>query len=199
MLTYMNEAATLIREAREDAGLSLRALADRADVSFTTISRIEHGQIDPTIGTLRKVLGALGEDLDLARQPGPEVPQLAALSDAWSNEYLDEHQPDWTRLRTFLDYLARHNEFAALAVRARPPASGSEFFDNLLAGIAEKVADDTHVQRPAWTRRIPGLSQRWESDGTPRMRAMSEATTPHQLAARNIVLSASSLWRDATG
>jgi transcriptional regulator with XRE-family HTH domain len=193
----MTEAATLIREARKDAGLSLRALADRADVSFTTISRIELGQTDPTIGTLRKVLGALGEDLDLARQPAPEVPQLAALSDAWASEYLGQHEPDWTRLRTFLDYLARHNEYAALAVRARPPESGSEFFDNLLAGIAEKVADDAHVQRPAWTKRIPGLTERWESDGTPRMRAMSEATTPPQLVARNIILSATSLWRDA--
>jgi transcriptional regulator with XRE-family HTH domain len=193
----MTEAATLIRGAREDAGLSLRALADRADVSFTTISRIERGQTDPTIGTLRKVLGALGEDLDLARRPAPDVPQLGALSDAWADEFPGQHQPDWTRLRTFLDYLARHHEFAALAVRARPPASGSEFFDNLLAGIAEKVADDAHVPRPAWTKRILGLTQRWESEGTPRMRAVSEATTPPQLAARNIVLSATSLWRDA--
>lgn len=193
----MSEAATLIREARENAGLSLRALADRADVSFTTISRIELGQTDPTIGTLRKVLGALGEDLDLARQPAPEIPQLAALSDAWANDFLGQHQPDWTRLRTFLDYLARHNECAALAVRARPPASGSQFFDNLLAGIGEEVADDTHVQRPAWTKRIFGLTQRRESDGTPRMRAVSEATTPPQLAARNIIISATSLWRDA--
>jgi transcriptional regulator with XRE-family HTH domain len=199
MLTTMTEAATLIKEAREDSGLSLRALADLADVSFTTISRIEHGQTDPTIGTLRKVLGALGEDLDLARQPAPEVPQLAALSDAWSTDLLGQHQPDWTRLRTFLDYLARHDELAPLAVRARPPATGSEFFDNLLAGIAEKVADDAQAQRPAWTRRIHGLSERWESDGTPRMRAMSEATTPPQLAARNLVLSATSLWRDAAG
>src|SRR5579863_7354645 len=151
MLTTMTEPGTLIREAREDAGLSLRALADRADVSFTTINRIELGQIDPTIGTLRKVLSALGENLNLARQPAPEVPQLAALAGAWTTYLLGRPQPDWTRLRTFLDYLARHNEIAALAIRAKPPASGSEFFDNLLAGIAEKVADDAKARRPAWT------------------------------------------------
>ena len=197
MLTDMTEVATLIKEAREDAGLSLRALAERADVSFTTINRIELGQLDPTIGTLRKVLGALGEDLDLVRQPAQEVPQLAALSDAWAGDFLGQDQPDWTRLRSFLDYLARHHELAALAVRARPPASGSAFFDNLLAGIAEKVADDARVQRPAWTKRVVGLTERWASNGTPRMRALSEATTPPQLAARNIILSATSLWRDA--
>jgi len=56
----VTDAATLVREARRDAGLSLRALAERADVAFTTVFRIEHNQLDPTTGTLRKLLGALG-------------------------------------------------------------------------------------------------------------------------------------------
>jgi len=191
----MSEAATLIREAREEAGLSMRALADRSDVSYTTIFRIEHGQIDPTLGTLRKLLGAVGEDLDLTRCPGPETPQLAALCDAWSTDLLGEPQPDWTRLRAFLDYLTRHNDLAPGAIRARPAASGSVFFDNLLAGIAEKVADDASKPRPGWTKRVAQLTEPWAADGTPRMIAAAAATTPPQLTARNITLSASSLWR----
>lgn len=199
MLTSVIEAATLIREARKESRLSMRALADRADVSYTTICRIERGRMDPTLGTMRKILGALGEDLDLARRPGRQIPQLAGLSDAWSADQLGQHQPDWTRLRTFLDYLARHAELAAPAVRARPEPSGSVFFDNLLAGIAEKVADDAMFARPAWTKRVADLPEPWEADGTPRMREAAAAATPPQLAARHITLAASALWRGATG
>lgn len=142
---------------------------------------------------------ALGEDLDLSRRPAPVVPELAALSDAWSTDRLGQDQPDWTRLRTFLDYLARHGELAGAAVRARPLASGSVFFDNLLAGIAEKIADDAGIARPAWTKRVGALPEPWQGDGTPRMLAEAAAATPPQLAARKITMTASALWRGATG
>ena len=193
----MNQAATLIREAREDAGLSLRALAERSDVAYTTIWRIEHGQIDPTTGTVRKLLSALGEDLELGRRRVEQRPTLASLSHAWSKDRAGQDQPDWTRLRSFIDYLGRFPEHAPAAVRGRPPTSGSDFFDNLLAGIAEKTADDAGTGRPAWTKRIPPLTETWESPGTPRMRAAHEAATPRQLSARRILIPAASLWRDA--
>ena len=193
----VGEPGTLIREAREQAGLSLRALADRSDVSFTTISRIEHGHIDPTTGTLRKLLGALGEDLELRRRPADSGSELASLAGAWSKDRSGHDQPDWTRLRAFLDHLSRRPELAAAAIRCKPQPSGSEFFDSLLAGIAEKVADDAGLRRPAWTKRVPKLSRTWESIGTPRMKAATAADTPPQLAARRIRIPASSLWRRA--
>lgn len=195
MLTYVSEAATLLREAREEAGLSLRALAERADVSYTTVFRIEHGQIDPTTGTLAKLLGALGEDLELGRRPRRQGPQLAELVDAWSRDRMGQDQPDWTRLRAFVDHLARHPEDAPEAIRSKPAASGSAFFDNLLAGIAEKVADDVSTPRPAWTKKVSRLAEPWEGFGTPRMRAAAGAATPPQLACRNISIPTSSLWR----
>jgi transcriptional regulator with XRE-family HTH domain len=191
----MSEPGTLIRQAREEAGLSLRALAERSDVSYTTICRIEHGQVDPTTGTLRKLLGALGQTLDLGRRPAGAVPQLADLSDAWHCDRVGQDRPDWTRLRAFLGHLSRHPEQAGSAVRAKPQPSGSPFFDNLLAGIAEKVADDTGTARPAWTKHTPPLAETWESFGTPRMREAAAAAAPSQLYSRNICIPISSLWR----
>jgi transcriptional regulator with XRE-family HTH domain len=195
MLTDVRDAATLIREARRESGLSLRGLADRSDVSFTTICRIEKGHIDPTTGTLRKLLGALGEELELGRRPAPGRPQLADLTDAWSTDRFGQDQPDWTKLRAFLDDLARHPELAVSAIHARPAASGSLFLDNLIAGIAEKIADDAGSGRPAWTKTIPQLAETWQSLGTLRMRASAAAATPPQLAARRIVIPEASLWR----
>jgi transcriptional regulator with XRE-family HTH domain len=198
MLTSMKGAAALIREAREESGLSLRGLADGSDVSYTTICRIEQGHIDPTTGTLRKLLGALGEELELGRRPAPAGPQLADLTDAWSTDRFGQDQPDWTRLRAFLDHLARRPELAVSAIRAKPAPSATLFLDNLLAGIADKIADDAGSARPAWTKRVPRLVETWHSLGTPRLRAAAVTATPPQLAARRIVIPEASLWRRAS-
>ena len=126
------------------------------------------------------------------------TPTLSALADAWSVSAGGEDEPDWTRLRAYIDYLCSHPEVAAKSIATAPPASGSLLLDNLLAGIAEKVADDYALLRPGWTIEVAPLDHPWEGLGTPRMRAASAAATPPQLAARRILISAASLWRQAT-
>lgn len=49
----------LLRQWRARRGLSLHGLADRAGVSFVTISRIEHGHMSPTVALLEKLAAAL--------------------------------------------------------------------------------------------------------------------------------------------
>jgi transcriptional regulator with XRE-family HTH domain len=49
-----------LREWRERRGLSLRQLGERAGVSYVTISRIENGEMSPTVAMLEKLAGALG-------------------------------------------------------------------------------------------------------------------------------------------
>ena len=50
----------LLRQWRDRRGLSLHALADRAGVSWVSISRIEHGHMSPTVAMLEKLARALG-------------------------------------------------------------------------------------------------------------------------------------------
>ena len=52
-----------LREWRERRGLSLRALADKAGVSYVTIVRIEGGALSPTVSMLDKLAPALGIDV----------------------------------------------------------------------------------------------------------------------------------------
>ena len=49
-----------LRQVREKVGLSLRALAKKADVDFSTIYRIESGDTVPKFDTLEKLAKALG-------------------------------------------------------------------------------------------------------------------------------------------
>jgi len=65
------DAGALIREARRRHGVSQQTLARRARTTQKQISRIEQGQISPSVATLSKLLAAMGEDLELRARPGP--------------------------------------------------------------------------------------------------------------------------------
>jgi transcriptional regulator with XRE-family HTH domain len=59
-----------LRHFREAKGLSLRALADKAEVDWSAIHRIEQGKADPRLSTLVKLAGALEiEVVDLLTGP----------------------------------------------------------------------------------------------------------------------------------
>jgi transcriptional regulator with XRE-family HTH domain len=191
----MRSAGSLVTAVRLDAGLSMHALAGRAKVAYTTVSRIEHGQIDPTTGMLTRLLAAAGQDLEITSKAA-SAPAVADLADAWQTNAHGQDRPDWTRVRALLDLLAQRPELAGPATLRTPTPSGSEFMDNLLAGIAEKICDDAELPRPAWAKRVRRLREPWVGGGTPRMRAEAVAATPSQLAARGITMKAQSLWRD---
>jgi transcriptional regulator with XRE-family HTH domain len=59
----MTVAARLVRYARRRAGLSQRALAQRAGVPQSTVARIELGRLIPRIDTLERILRATGRTL----------------------------------------------------------------------------------------------------------------------------------------
>ena len=54
----------MIRSARRQAKLSLRALADRAGTSHATLSAYENGRVDPTTAVLSRVIAAAGCSLE---------------------------------------------------------------------------------------------------------------------------------------
>jgi len=197
MLSVMESPAGLLRDARQSAGLSARALARLAQVPSSTVLRIESGKVDPTVGMLQRLLEAAGQDLHLRptrMSPSQRGPVLAELADAWV-ESPDGH-PDWTKLRSFLDDLCLHPDRVETAIIRRPAKSPSPVLETLLAGIAEKLADDAGLGRPAWTRRTPGLREEWSPFGSPRMRARWRSAAPSQLLERGLVIDEPSLWRD---
>lgn len=52
-----------LKKLRGELGLSLRQLSERADVSPSTIQKIENNQISPTLGTILKIAKGLGKDI----------------------------------------------------------------------------------------------------------------------------------------
>ena len=191
MLSTMN-GAELLRDARVSAGLSRKALAARAGMPTSTISRVEDGTSSPTVNTLERALAAAGRYLVLDTTDRPTAPSLASLHDAWIARQDDA---DWTRLRAFVDHLHLHPEQVDHAIRLRPRPSADTRLDNLLAAIAEKTADDNDTKRPRWTGSVPPLTEPWQSSGTPQMRRRESAAAPEQFIARGIEIAATNVWR----
>jgi transcriptional regulator with XRE-family HTH domain len=175
-------------------------LASKAGVSTTTVTRIEAGRMDPTVGMLSRLLAAMGRTLELSVGESRDVAPLtlADLVDAWTTNATGE-RPDWTRLRALIDALVLRPDQTRAAISRTPPPSGSPMLDALLAGMADKLADDRGLRRPAWTKapdRFLGLP--WESPGTTRMRQAARDQTPSQLLDHGIVVSLDSLWRESS-
>jgi transcriptional regulator with XRE-family HTH domain len=65
----------LISTVRRRRGLTQAELARRAGTSQPVVSAYERGRRDPTFSTLRKLVEAGGERLELgASAPGPDIP-----------------------------------------------------------------------------------------------------------------------------
>lgn len=66
-------AAELVADARRRHGVSQRSLARRCRTSQTYISRVERGEISPTVDALTRLLQAMGEQLELTARPLPRA------------------------------------------------------------------------------------------------------------------------------
>lgn len=58
------EPCTRIKMARKRAGLTIREMADKIEVSPTTIQNIESGKVDPRMSTMQKIAEACSVSVD---------------------------------------------------------------------------------------------------------------------------------------
>jgi DNA-binding XRE family transcriptional regulator len=58
------EAATVVKKIRSEGGTTRKELARLADVTPSTIGRIERGEMDPTWGTMQKILTSTGYQIN---------------------------------------------------------------------------------------------------------------------------------------
>jgi hypothetical protein len=76
------EPGTLLRIVRQRRGLSQEELARLAGTSQPVISAYEHGRRDPTFGTLRRLVEATGERLQLnATLPTSDLPHPGSVEE----------------------------------------------------------------------------------------------------------------------
>lgn len=147
----------ILCSARTGAGLSRRALAARAGVATSMVSRIENGDTDVTLSMLRRLLAAAGRELVIDSRQSGDRPAIAALATAVEVDR-GRLKIDWTRLRGFADWAQQHVDDVAAAI-ADPPARTGTPLDAILAAFAEQLADEHGMARPRWTRAVGSLAE----------------------------------------
>lgn len=69
----------VLTEARAQARLSQRELAERAGTSQPAVARLERGEVSPTLATLERLVAAAGYRLRLELQPAPPPDPVIAV------------------------------------------------------------------------------------------------------------------------
>lgn len=67
----MNEReriGALLAQKRNEAGYSVRALAELAGVSYQNITKLENGKYNVSIDILSKIVNALGCEIDIKKK-----------------------------------------------------------------------------------------------------------------------------------
>jgi transcriptional regulator with XRE-family HTH domain len=116
-LLRQQEVGDRVRRLREQARISLRALAARTDFSPSFISQLENGLVSPSIHSMEKIANALGESLSAffaAIGPGEgglvtRRRERGRLPSSWSNAEIES-----------LGGSVRHRRLHPLLIKLQP-------------------------------------------------------------------------------
>jgi transcriptional regulator with XRE-family HTH domain len=194
MLTRMRPA-DLVRMVRSEAGLSVRALADAAGVAASTVHRIEQGELQPTVETLRHVVEAAGQRLQVDAHLDHAV-SIVGLARSIRSEVAagDYANP----VRKAAELAARFGR-ADMATRrrmvtAKPAPTGDGRWDAFLAGLAEWLTVRAGLPAPAWVHDADRyLRHGWWVTPMKSMHAWEYAGSPVSFQSRGVYLHRDSL------
>jgi len=188
-------SADLVKSVRSGAELSVRAMASAAEVSPSTVHRIETGAIDPTVSTLAKVLAAAGTRLVLGVETDPTLSVCGW--GAWLAEQPDLDDTSWP-IRQAASLAARVASTEPTArtrmISAPPPMTGDVRWDTFAAALADWIGVSHDLQRPSWTHSSKRrLDSAWWVTSMRSMHAWEFAGTPASFRHRGIYIHRDSL------
>lgn len=99
-------------------------------------------------------------------------------------------------LATFMDCLPTPTEARRLLLSRAPTPTGSPVADNLLAGLAETISDESQLPAPGWCERVPPLADPLPVEGTPRMQQKAQEDALPRFLVRGITMPRTSLFRN---
>lgn len=185
----MRSAAVQIRSRRLAAGLTQRELARRAGTSSATLCRYESGMIDPSVGTLGRILDAT---LPRRRRWACLADLASPLHDALTGTGA---VLPWRLVAEFLDDDAHADDHEAeLVVSEAPDPTGDPRVDALMAALAEYLCVRRGLIPPAWTQMSVEAVPWWFVAGSA-FSAMAIRESPISFARRGVFITAGALER----
>lgn len=180
---------------REDAGLSVRALAQRADLAASTVHRVERGALRPTVETLERIATSTGHAL-VVEAPPESSKSLLGLGLAIADDLRGDEPDHIVRRAAELAsrFAAADRAQRAWMLAVAPPSTGSPEWDAFLGGLAEWLAVTHDLPTPTWAGAPDRfLGRGWWVTDLPSLRAWEFAGTPVSLQRRGVYLHRDSL------
>ncbi|MGJ8720446.1 MAG: helix-turn-helix domain-containing protein [Salinibacterium amurskyense] len=187
-------AAETIRTARTRAGISQAALARRAGIAQSTISRIEHEEIDPTWATMQSLLAATGWAINPQPTATAQLLSPETVSRAMARSLRKADSESAIRdLTEGVGRLIRAGEAGenvpewAIAKPSKP--IGIPLWDTFLATAFAYGLERASLTPPQWMLDAPSLPHETSpgDDPGPEFRQWLRARTPSVFLNKNIL------------
>jgi transcriptional regulator with XRE-family HTH domain len=159
------DAASLIRFARREAGLTQTDVARQAHTSQSAIAAYETGARKPSLDTVARLLRACDHELELVARPVTRrgAASLAELVPQITDDLgAGEEQAALRLLFGFADDFRGSSGPGRRALIAEPPPpTGDARFDAALAGSAEFFAAEARMWPPSWVQAGERFVEPW--------------------------------------
>lgn len=184
-----------IRTIRAQRGLSQRALAQRAGLSFRGVQLLESPENDARVSSLERVGCALGLPPGSVRHAVSRVLREPPSSlFCASLRIVQDGERSWRRhLMDSVDAVRRSGATAEL--ETPPAAELPARLRALMAGVAETLAAECGAAAPRWTCGVGPLGRPWFVSGYENLKASALVESPTPFRSRNVFVLASFLDR----
>jgi transcriptional regulator with XRE-family HTH domain len=187
------EVTSLIRDARQAAGITQVELAARAGTAQPAVAAYESGGKTPNLATLERLLGACEHDVEVLARPRMRrgAASLAELAETIEEDLEHGHEQDALRLLFGFadDFRGSSRPGRVALLRDTPPGTGDARFDAALAGVAEFFASEGAISAPAWVNESGRFVEPWWFVATlPAFHAYTLAHTPAVFARHGVFI-----------
>jgi transcriptional regulator with XRE-family HTH domain len=187
------EIATMLRDARQAAGITQVELANRAGTAQPAVAAYESGGRTPNLTTLRRLLGACEHDVEVLAHPRVRrgAASLAELARTIEEDLRQSRERDALRLLFGFadDFRGSSRPGRVALLREEPPPTGDARFDAALAGVAEFFADEGAIPAPPWVDDPERFVEPWWFVASrPAFHAYTLANTPAVFARHGVFM-----------
>lgn len=182
-------AGALLHAARTDLGWSQRALARRCGVAQPSISDIESGERDTTVGKLGQILRSVDYAVIAVPSARPTVVEWAVRLKTLVRD--DPGAIEKSLVQIFDDLAAVEPATRVALCVSPPPPIGDEALDAVLAALVDHVLSDAGLPLPTWVNDTARRAEvAWDLVDIPGLRELARQTTPEAFRRRNVFIPA---------
>jgi transcriptional regulator with XRE-family HTH domain len=187
------DISTLVRSARQAAGITQLELAGLAGTSQPAVAAYESGARTPTLSTLKRLLDACEHDVEVLAHPRVRrgAASLADLSQTINEDLEGGRENDALRLLYGFadDFRGSSRPGRISLLRDEPSSTGDARFDAALAGVAELFAAEGALPAPGWVNGANRFVDPWWFVASrPAFHAYTLANTPAVLARHGVFI-----------